>query len=162
MLHAMRGSTIVSAVLIVVVGVDLGTYASVSFLFPLLARRTCLLPVAVLSMKGNSREMLLFQRKRGGEEGRRKLFTRIATLDVQTHRFAMACRRCAVGTGRGGWWLKCCLHVKKYENDQSYILSSLRPPISISFPLKFTLLPRIHPYCHGGRVQCSGRAKVRR
>lgn len=44
-------------------------------------------------------------------------------MNVQTQRFAMACWRCAVGTGRSGWWLKWCVHVEMYENDQSYLLT---------------------------------------
>lgn len=105
MLHAVRGSTMVSAVLIVVVGVDIGTYASFSFLFSLLARQTCLRGVREIVDASFSKR----KEKGEGEEGRRKLFTRIATLDVQTQRFAMACRQRAVGTGRSGWWLKWCL-----------------------------------------------------
>lgn len=65
-------------------------------------------------------------------------------MDVQTQRFAMACQRCAVGTGRSSWWLKWCVYVEKYENDQYllltfYIISTFQ---ILSFPRKFTLLPR--------------------
>lgn len=85
-----------------------------------------------------------FSKKERGRKGKRKLFTRIATLDVQTQRFAMACRRCAVGTGRSGWWLKWCVHVEKYENDQ-YLLLTFYTTTFISSPLPNSIIsPEIY------------------
>lgn len=78
MLYAVRGSTMVSAVLVAVVGVDLGTYASFSFLFSLLARQTCLRGVREIVDASFSKR----KEKGEGGGGEEETITRIATLDV--------------------------------------------------------------------------------